>query len=36
MDTPLDRRLVLRLQAGYPLFDEFVEALTRIRSLATA
>jgi len=30
------RRLVLRLQAGYALFGEFVEALTRIRNLATA
>ena len=30
------RRLVLRLQAGYALFAEFVEALTRIRTLATA
>ncbi len=30
------RRLVLRLQAGYALFEEFVEALTRIRSLSTA
>ena len=30
------RRLVLRLQAGYALFAEFVEALARIRSLATA
>jgi Transposase DDE domain group 1 len=30
------RRLVLRLQAGYALFAEFVEALTRIRSLGTA
>jgi len=30
------RRLVLRLQAGYALFSEFVEALTRIRSLGTA
>jgi hypothetical protein len=27
------RRLVLRLQAGYALFKEFVEALTRIRAL---
>jgi hypothetical protein len=30
------RRLVLRLQAGYALFSDFVEALTRIRSLGTA
>jgi hypothetical protein len=30
------RRLVLRLQAGYALFEEFVEALTRIRALAAA
>jgi hypothetical protein len=30
------RRLVLRLPAGYALFAEFVEALTRIRSLAPA
>jgi Transposase DDE domain group 1 len=30
------RRLVLRLQAGYPLFGAFVEALTRVRSLAPA
>jgi hypothetical protein len=28
------RRLVLRLQAGYALFGEFVEALTRIKALA--
>jgi Transposase DDE domain group 1 len=30
------RRLVLRLQASYALFQEFVEALTRIRSLGTS
>lgn len=30
------RRLVLRLQAGYALFSDFVEALTRIRSLGAA
>jgi Transposase DDE domain group 1 len=30
------RRPVLRLQAGYALFAGFVEALTRIRSLAPA
>jgi Transposase DDE domain group 1 len=30
------RRLVLRVQAGYALFKEFVEALTRIRALAPA
>jgi hypothetical protein len=30
------RRLVLRLQAGYALFGEFVEALTRIRALRPA
>lgn len=30
------RRLVLRLQAGYALFEEFVEALTRIRALGSA
>ena len=30
------RRLVLRLQAGYPLFGAFVDALTRVRSLAPA
>jgi hypothetical protein len=27
---------VLRLQAGYALFEVFVEALTRIRALAAA
>jgi hypothetical protein len=30
------RRLVLRLQTGYALFEQFVEALTRIRSLGVA
>ena len=30
------RRLVLRLQAGYPLFGAFIEALTRIRQLQPA
>jgi hypothetical protein len=30
------RRLVLRLQAGYPLFADFVGALVRIRALARA
>jgi hypothetical protein len=30
------RRLVLRLSAGYPLLDDFVEALQRIRALARA
>ena len=30
------RRLVLRLQAGYALFADFVEALRRIRALARA
>lgn len=30
------RRLVLRLQAGYPLYTDFVEALRRLRALARA
>jgi len=30
------RRLVLRLSAGYPLFNDFIETLQRIRSLARA
>jgi hypothetical protein len=30
------RRLVLRLQAGYPLLADFVEALRRLRALARA
>ena len=30
------RRLVLRLSAGYPLFNDFVRALERIRTLARA
>jgi len=30
------RRLVLRLSAGYPLLNDFIETLQRIRGLARA